>query len=186
MEDERIIGRLITRDESVLEEISREYRSYGISIAGRILAQSEDTEEIWNDVLMKLWRTIPPNRPMPLKRYIGMLCRQLALNRLEMQQREKRGGNAAVLALEELEEVIAGPDEADDAAEMLALREALISFIRSLRPDDRRIFLLRYQDFCSVEEIAASLSFGKSRVKMSLHRSRSRLKAYLEKEGFTL
>jgi RNA polymerase sigma-70 factor (ECF subfamily) len=45
------------------------------------------------------------------------------------------------------------------------------------------IFVQRYWYFCSIDEIAENLGIGQSRVKMSLLRSRSKLRQLLEKEG---
>ncbi|MBQ3841102.1 MAG: RNA polymerase subunit sigma-70, partial [Ruminiclostridium sp.] len=56
-------------------------------------------------------------------------------------------------------------------------------FLRSLDREKQLIFLKRYWYLRTVPEIAAEMHLGESKVKMSLHRTREKLREYLEKEG---
>ena len=56
-------------------------------------------------------------------------------------------------------------------------------FLRSLDREKQLIFLKRYWYMRTVAEIAAEMSVSESKVKMSLHRTREKLREYLEKEG---
>ena len=57
------------------------------------------------------------------------------------------------------------------------------AFLSTLSRDDRRIFMCRYWLIASVAQIADSTGFSPSKVKSSLHRSRTKLKTHLAKEG---
>ena len=58
------------------------------------------------------------------------------------------------------------------------------SFLDELSAEARQFFLHRYFYLTPVKEIAAAYQCGESKVKMSLKRSRTKLKQILMKEGF--
>ena len=67
--------------------------------------------------------------------------------------------------------------------EELALAEEMNRFLEGLSEENRIIFLRRYFYFCPVREIAQSMGVGESKVKMSLSRSRERLRRLLMGES---
>jgi len=66
--------------------------------------------------------------------------------------------------------------------ESLALTDALNRFLGGLKPEQRKIFMLRYWQVLSVEETAKTLCISQSKVKMTLLRTRRQLREFLEKE----
>ena len=90
-----------------LSALQREYHRYCTAIAGGILADRADVEEVVADVWMQVWSSIPPNRPEHLRLYVGRIAQNLALNRLRDGRAAKRGGGADAV-LEELSEVLGG------------------------------------------------------------------------------
>ena len=184
-DDSRIIQLFFSRDEKAIAQTDLYYGAYCRTIARNILKNDSDAEECVSDTYLKLWDNIPPARPDPLKAYIGTICRRISLNRYERKRSKKRADEAA-LALSELEECIPNSDSGDDIGESIALREALKGFISSLDGREKRIFLMRYWYICPIKTIAAETSSGESAIKMSLLRTREKLKNYLEKEGFSV
>lgn len=183
MDDRDIIKLYLRRDEEAIAETRRQYGRYCHSIALRITGSEQDAEELVNDACLKAWNTIPPHDPESLKAYVGMLTRRLAVNRLEENRAAKRSGNAAA-PLEELAECL--PDrEAGRMPESVALRDSLDRFVKTLSRRDRRVFLQRYWYACSVAEVAADCGMTVSHVTVVLLRLRKKLKAHLEKEGFS-
>lgn len=185
MEDQQIVDLYFARSESAIAETDKKYGRYCHSIAFRILEDNEDAKEIVNDTYLKTWNTIPPNRPDPLKPYVGMISRHLSLDRYEEYHTQKRGGQVP-LVLEELAECIPDGDSGADMGESIALRDALGRFVRSLPEKTQEIFLQRYWYSCSVAEIAERYGMRENSVTVLLHRTRKKLKAHLQKEGFDL
>ena len=185
MEDQQIVELYFARSESAIDETDKKYGRYCHSIAYHILEDHEDAKEIVNDTYLKTWNTIPPNRPNPLKPYVGMISRQLSLDRYEEDHAQKRGGQVP-LVLEELAECIPDGDSRADMGESVALRDALGRFVRSLPEKTQKIFLQRYWYSCSVAEIAEGYGMRENSVTVLLHRTRKKLKAHLKKEGFDL
>lgn len=185
MEDQQIVDLYFARSESAIAETDKKYGRYCHSIAYRILEDNEDAKEIVNDTYLKTWNTIPPNRPDPLKPYVGMISRHLSLDRYEEYHTQKRGGQVP-LVLEELAECIPDGDSGADIGESVDLRDALGRFVRSLPEKTQEIFLQRYWYSCSVAEIAEGYGMRENSVTVLLHRTRKKLKAHLQKEGFDL
>ena len=71
----------------------------------------------------------------------------------------------------------------EDRMEGKELGRLLEQFLASLPKDSRLIFLRRYLYLDTVAEISLRYGFSESKVKMQLKRTRSKLYAYLNKEG---
>ena len=186
MDDVQIIELYWARSDRAIEESAVKYGRYCHTIAYNILRSDEDSEECVNDTWLNAWNAIPPKHPSPLSAFLGRITRNLALNRWKRSKADKRGGGQVELALEELSGCIPSADSPAQAVEDAAVVELLDGFLGALPPQTRKIFMLRYWYLCPVGEIARLLGVGESKVKMTLMRSRSRLRELLEKEGVTL
>jgi RNA polymerase sigma-70 factor (ECF subfamily) len=183
MTDEKIIDLYWARSEKAIEETDRAYGRYFTSIAYGILKNQEDAKETVNDTYLAAWNSMPPERPRHLKAFLGAVTRRLSINRAEYNRAKKRGGGEYTLVLDELAECVSG---SEDLAESVALQNALNGFLRNLKPEPRRVFILRYWHMRSVEELATELGMSESRVKSMLMRTRKSLKKYLVQEGFVI
>ena len=183
MEDKQIVDLYFARSESAITETDKKYGRYCHYIAYRILENDEDAKEIVNDTYLKAWNTIPPNRPDPLKPYVGMISRQLSLDRYEEYHAQKRGGQVT-LVLDELAECIPDNNHQEDIGESVALRDALNRFVWSLSHKAQKVFVRRYWYTSSISEIAREYGMKESSVTVLLLRTRKKLKDFLQKEGF--
>lgn len=183
MEDSVIIELYWQRSETAISESRNKYQRYCTVIADNILHSPEDTEECLDDTWLKAWDAMPPHKPNRLSVFLGKITRNLAIDRWRKSRAEKYGKGQIALCLDELAECV-GTDETitDD----LALKTALDGFLQELDGETKDIFLLRYWYMFSVKEIAARLGKSDGAVKMSLQRTRSKLKSYLEQEGFDI
>ena len=184
MEDQEIVEALFRRDDSALGELEGKYGSRLLRLAGRFLKSREDAEEAVNDVWLRAWNTIPPNRPEHLFAYLAQLCRYAALEKVDWLTAKKR--RAAVVELtEELAQCL--PDPAPERErEDRELGEALNGFLEGLDREKRVLFLRRYWYGDPIRDIARRCGVGESKVKTSLFRLRRELKDYLEKEDIFL
>lgn len=183
MEDKQIVELYWARSESAISETANKYGRYCHYIAYQILTNDEDAKEVVNDTYLKAWNTIPPQRPDPLKPYVGTISRQLALNVYKEQHTQKRGGQVP-LVLDELSDCIPNPENHENIGESIALSEALSRFLRALPQKTRNIFIRRYFYMSPVAEIARDFSMKESNVTMHLLRTRRKLEQFLKKEGF--
>ena len=183
MEDNRIVELYWERDEAAIEQSSAKYGRYCRSIAYNILYNDEDVEECVNDTWMRAWGSIPPARPVSLRAFLGKITRNLALDRYDAARAQKRGGGEFCAVLDELSEYIPDTGSGYESVEDIEIEEILNSFLESLSPERRKVFMRRYWYMDSIKEIAEFYEISESKVKTVLFRSRAELKAVLTKEG---
>ena len=92
MEDEKIVELYWQRSSEAIAETSRKYGAYCMRISMNILANREDSEENVSDTYLRVWNSVPPQRPHFLAAFLGRIARNLALNRRAAANAEKRGG----------------------------------------------------------------------------------------------
>ena len=182
MEDKKIVALYFQRDTDAIEQSAERYGGYCRAIARNILQNGQDEEECVNDTLLSAWNSIPPNRPENLGAYLGKLTRSKAIDRWRALRREKRGGAAVTVALEEIAEVIPAGDEPEQALLRSELISAINRFLGSLSEAERTVFLCRYWYFEEINGICSRLGYSRSKVDSMLHRTRKKLKAFLLKE----
>ena len=161
MTDREIVLLFRRRDETAIEQVQQAYTLYCLSIASRILSDAADAEECINDVWLAAWNSIPPNEPERLATYLGKLTRNIAINRVRAKGAQKRCTEQYALSLDELGEIIPGG---------------------SVPEAQRRVFLCRYWYLDSLAEIGKRFGYSESKVKSMLHRTREKLRSYLQKE----
>jgi len=182
MEDREIVELFFKRSEKAIEESDKKYGRHCLCIANRILNNEEDAKEIVNDTYLKAWNTIPPNKPSSLYSYLGMLARQLSLNKYKEKTRKKRGGYTVDIAIYELENHLAS-ESVTDNLDKRYLGSVLNRFLEGLPKKSRMIFIRRYWYMDSISEISRTFAMSEASVKITLFRLRQNLKKYLKKEG---
>ena len=182
MIDRLIIERLKQRDETVLNDIKEQYGDVCFNTAYSILKNRQDAEEVVSDTLLAVWNRIPPEAPDNLGGYIYKTARYIAYEKYRLNTAEMRNSAAAV-SMEELGDCISGGDTETDFDER-QLSKLLNSFLSSQPEDSRRIFVCRYFYNMKYSEIAKKYGIGLSRTKMSLKRTKQKLKEFLAKEGY--
>lgn len=186
MDERHIIELYWNRCETAIAETARKYGGYCFKIAYNILANHEDSEECVNDTYWKAWKSIPPTCPRSLAAFLGRITRNLALNRFETCTAQKRGGSQVDLALEELHECLTDGKSTEERVEDRELANALNEFLTNLPSEARKLFLQRYWELMPIKEIAKASGISESKVKMSLKRTRDKLRAFLEKEEIAI
>ena len=186
MEDNEIIQLYFDRCEEAIAQTAQKYGKYCHTIAYNILHNVEDSEECVNDTYWKAWGAIPPSKPKILAAFLGKITRNLSLDKFRHYTAHKRGGGEMSLALEELGDCVSSFENTDDYVDSMFLVETLNQFLASLPAEQRKIFMRRYWYVSAVEEIANEYGISQSKVKMSLLRSRNKLKQVLEEEGIVL
>ncbi len=184
MDDKKIVCMFLERNESALQEVSQKYGAYCTAIARNILRNSEDAEECVNDTYLRVWDSIPPNKPTALGAFLGRITKNLALNRIDYLHREKRGGKDVTVPFEELDEFISGDASAEGEFEFNEIVNEINAFLKTLPAKKRMIFVARYWQCDKLSEIAECFGMAESGVATSLSRTCGKLRDYLIKRGF--
>lgn len=185
MEDKTIIDLYFERNEEAIKSTEEKYGRYLYAISNNILNNNEDSLECVNDTYLSAWNTIPPKKPLKLSAYLGKIARNLAINRYNFNNAEKRNENLSV-ALSEMESFLPSPDFTEDVTRELTFKSALNRFLYALPTEKCNMFILRYWYLFEINEIAVKMGIGESKVKTTLLRLREKLRKYLEKEGLQI
>ena len=183
MNDEALVRQFRARDEAAIHTAKQQYGPYCLYIANNVLHNPLDAEECLNDALLAAWNSIPPQQPQNLKTYLGKLIREIAVNRWHWNRAQKRITPEAIVSLDELEEMV-GTGSVEESIEEAELARAISSFLRTLPEIQRDLFVRRYWYYDSIAQLCERYGFGKSKVAVTLKRTRDRLAEHLKKEGY--
>lgn len=186
MDDSEIIALFLARDEKAISASSEKFGAYCKTIARNILKNEEEAEDCVNAVYLKAWESIPPKNPPVLSSYLGKLTKHHALNLLKSSTRAKRGGGAAELGFEELEECISDKFSVEGELERKELIDAVNRFLFKCSDIKRKAFVLRYWYCADISYIANYFGITENNAMVILSRIRKKLKEYLIKEGFSI
>ena len=184
MDDKSIVDLYFSRIQDAIPQTDKKYGRYCYSIAYNILTNKEDAEESVSDTYMTAWRTIPPRRPSVLSTFLGKITRHISIDRWRERAATKRGGGEVPLALEELNDCVAGQLNVEMEYERKEIVKAYVKFLDTLPITERRVFLCRYWYVESIETISDKFGFSQSKVKTMLHRTRAKLRKQLAEEGY--
>ena len=184
MDDARIVELYWSRSEMAIKETESKYGAYLNSISYNILTNREDAKECVNDTYHNAWNSMPPHRPSILSTFLGKITRRISIDRWRKMSAEKRGGGELPLVLDELGDCVSGSDSVENEIERREVAALLNNFLNALPATERRVFLCRYWYMDSIESIARQFGFSRSKVASMLHRTRGKLRAVLEEEGY--
>ena len=183
MEDTKIVELFWQRDQSAISQSEQKYGNYCYAIAYGILNCREDSEECVSDTWHNAWQAMPPERPTRLQAFLGRITRNLALDRYGYNHAQKRNTHLETVIDEYWECVPNGEASVEDE---YALKQAINGFLQALDVRDRVIFMRRYWYAMSVKDIADSMRLSESHVSVILHRTRSKFRDHLTREGIFL
>ena len=186
MDDARIVELYLARDESAIERTSEKYGAALRTLAHRILDDIPASEECENDTYLEAWNRIPPHEPRDyFFPFLGRIARHLALDRCRRNAAQKRSALLCELT-RELELCIPARETVETEVNASELEAAIRRFLAGCSAEQRGVFLRRYWYFDTIPAIAARFGFTQSKVKVTLHRLRERLRAVLQEEGWTI
>ena len=182
-QDGEIIDLLYARSEQGLGQIQGKYGKALLQMARNIVKNEQDAEECVNDTLVKIWESIPPNRPHSLLAYALRIVRNLSLNKLQFRNAEKRGGSVVCIPFSELEEHLEGiavPDE----GESKEFERIINEFLDTLPKKDAVLFIRRYWYLDSIKTLSEMSGYSENNVYQKLFVMRRKLRERLIKEGY--
>ena len=186
MDDAAIVELYLARDEAAIAETAEKYGAALRRIARGILHDAFAAEECENDAYLTAWNSIPPHEPRDyLFAFLGRIVRNISIDRCRKADAGKRKA-ASVELTKEMEECLSAGGDPAEAADAKALTAVINGFLADLPEEQRGIFLRRYWFFDATADIAARYGISRSKVKTTLFRLRKRLRAHLEKEGYTV
>jgi len=193
-----LVARLRQRDESALDELAWAYRSKIFQLAFRYVKNTEDAEEIAQDVLMKVYQKIDAFRgDSALSSWIYRITFNAAMSRLRHTRATRIAETSDVpvgLTADESSGLPRSHDPADQSSladeQVLRhqLREQLARAVQALPGIYRTPVILRDLHGLTTEEASRRLNLKVQTLKSRLHRGRLLLRRHLEQfaGGLTL
>ena len=183
--DHALMERISRGDHEAFRQLVERHQSMVIGTVSKMLSNSSDSEDISQQVFLRVWRNAKRYRPdAKFTTYLFTITRNLVFNETRRRSRKKE------VSSDEREEhsnlTIAAPHEHRPDSELLQteLELAVDKAIASLPEVQRMAVVLRRYDHLSYEEIAAVLKLSVSAVKSLLFRARTTLRdalsGYLE------
>jgi len=177
-EDRELVRRAKNGDKEAFESLVRRHQGRVFAVAGGILRNREDTEDIAQKVFMKAY--------FSLKRFDERAAFSTWLYKITVNEcwdlLRKRKVRPLVLEVDLSEEQARQYQAADavadgclDASEQLAARERVEQLLECLEERDRAMLVLKEVQGFSVEEIAEVLELNANTVKVRLFRARQRI-----------
>ncbi|MDX9917713.1 MAG: sigma-70 family RNA polymerase sigma factor [Gudongella sp.] len=185
MDDIEIIELYWERDEIAIRETNIKYEKLLYKISYNILSNHEDSQECVNDTYVRVWNSIPPERPRSFIAYLGRIVRNLSIDYYNKNKAKKRYSGGDML-LSELEECIPSSNTVWMEVESNTLTETINSWLHTLPREDRILFVRRYWYGYSIQELADSTDTTPNKLASRMYRLRSDLKDVLEKEEVEL
>lgn len=174
--ESHLLIRLSEGDEAAFEELYRYYQPklflYLFPFTGK---SKEITDDIIQEVFVKLWlrkETLPA-----IKSFHSYLFR-MGRNRLADVRRQRKHIS---LTVETSETGISGRGE--EKIYLEEYTEVAREAIKRLPAQRKKIFLLRYEEDMSLDEIADFLQIAKTTVKKQLYQGVKEVKQYLKENG---
>lgn len=185
MKDEAIVQLFWQRSHEAISHTQKNYGGLIHSVCTGILEDARDAEEASSDTYLRLWNSIPPNRPENLKAYAVRVSRNAALDLLRTKKRKKRDIRREIL-FSELDRCLPDNRDLSERLEEQELAAMINAYLRTLDPVSRSMFIRRYYLMEELDVLSARYGIKKQAVSARLYRIRKGLRAFLEKEGISV
>ena len=183
MNDNDIIALLFERSENALDELEKKYGRQCRKTAYNITSDNGSAEECVSDAMLRVWNSIPPQRPGSLLAYLMRIVRNRAID-MYRSQKLKPSCRASELS-DELGELISS-ESAENTYERSQVMKAVNDFLGALGREDRTLFVRRYFFGDSLTDAASRVRLKPNAAGVRLLRLREKLKAHLNERGIML
>lgn len=182
MDDSRIIELFFLRNEDALKETEKKYGNFIHITAFNITGTSEDAQECANDTYLKLWNSIPPEKPVYFKAYVGKLVRNTALSLYRKNKASKRDSSLSVL-LSELGDCIPSAVTVEEDFDGKNLSQLISEWLYTLSEENRVLFIRRYWYGDSLKALSEKTGKPADKLASLFFSLRKQLKKELEGKG---
>jgi RNA polymerase sigma-70 factor (ECF subfamily) len=175
--DGALVRRVLDGDVDAYAVLVSRYRTRFARYAVHMLGNREDAEEALQDAFLRAWRAL--GRCRDPERFDAWLFRILA-NRCRTRGGRRRRYESTFIRDEQALRTATYEPPAAPGGEEPGWDGAVNRALAALEPDQREVFLLKYVDELSYEEISGLTGVGISALKMRVKRAADRLRDLLQ------
>ncbi|MFO1519707.1 MAG: RNA polymerase sigma factor [bacterium] len=175
-------------DQTAFRELFRRHKKGVYNYIYRYTNNSEESEEIFQDVFIKLHRASPTYLPTAkFSTWLFTIVRNLCI---DSHRKRRLRHNVSLDDYEENEtrplyEVIASEERSpDNRSSDSEIGKILDEALSQINEDQREVFLMREKTGLKFEEIAETIGVSVNTVKSRMRYALENLKKYLEKSGY--
>ena len=173
------------RSDCAVREADKRYHNLIFSVILTILGVREDAEECLNDVYMKIWNSIPPNRPISFRAYAVKIARNTAISIMREKKAKKRVPDGVIESFDNLGDGICKKID-NDAEASREIREIINAYLASVDERKMYIFMSRYYFSKPIKEIARTLKCSQSTIDKEIKKIKAELRERLEEGGVSV
>lgn len=178
-DDQRLTAMLKKQSPKALPLAVKLYSPYVYTIVRNIIGQAlpeQDIEEAAADCFVKLWRLAPGLKEgAPLSPYLAACARSCAINKLRTASKDS--------GREELFEDISSGESIEENAEASYILSEIISFLDTLKSEDRELFIRYYYYGERLSDICKVIGISESSGKSKMFRTRAKIRQHLAERG---
>lgn len=178
--DDELMLLVQKKDLDALKELYARYERLTYSMAMKILRNSQEAEEVVQDVFIKIWNKstlYDSSRGQKFSSWLLRVCHNTAIDKLK----RRRGAN-----LLDVENLASIPDiriDLDNELEMKSLKNRIKEALRKLPEEQREIIELLYFEGFTQSEVAEGMGIPLGTVKSRARLAMVKLKKLLNGEG---
>ncbi len=176
--DDELVGSAARGNEQAFAELIGRHRGMIFRVVRRYFERREDIEEIVHLSFVEAWFGIGAYRGGGAHSFAAWLAR-IATNSChdELRRRKRRPENV-ISQLSDGESIFlfehqSAGETSGHVESSLITRDLADKLLKSLDPEDRKVFVMLKSENYSVAEIARNIGWTETKVKMRVHRSRS-------------
>lgn len=181
-QDTYLTEMFLSRQDDAISEADKKYHRLLFSVILTILKDDRDAEECLNDVYVKLWLSIPPNKPSSFRAYAVKIARNTAMSIFRKNTAEKRIPQDVLESFDDASGIVFD-NEGEDEEKSRRIREIVNSYLNSADERKMYIFMSRYYFDKSISEISKKLHCSESTVNKEIKKIKIELKQKLEEGG---
>ena len=181
--DEKIVDMYWERNPDAIQETENKYGQLLQRMAYNILNDALDCEECRNDTYLRIWNSIPSDKPAAFSAFVIQIVRRIAIDRYRMKSSKKRIPSQLTVSIEELENSVCNSFSIEEAYEAKEIGKMVSDYVGSLNDRQRYIFIDRYYLAEPAEKTASDLSISARTIYDEIKKIRQGLKEYLERNG---
>ncbi len=179
--DEAVVADVLRGDIEAFGLLVERYQRRVFSLAARMIGNRVDAEDVAQEVFCKLYRNLDRYDPaQPLQNWLMRIASNHTLNWLEKNRKPTESlDDAAADGKPRLLRLVAGGPPPDDRAAHREVGAHIVEALKKLPDTQRLVFILKFLDGYTAEEIADILGASRNTVKTWIFRAREALRAEL-------
>ena len=188
-EDVQLAERVKTGDEQAFHVLFDKHRNWVYSKAYRMLGNHQDTEEVWQDIFVKVWEKIDKwdSNKGSFQAWLNQVARNTIIDAIRKENRNRE----ILLIMDEDDDMPLFDYEdtrpiPEEQAESNEIKEIINYSLMQISKSNHRIaWALRHLEGLSIAEISKTLNRKEGTVKVWIYRCNRELRGILMRYGIT-